>query len=99
MIELPLQNYPAHRYTTTINNANYEIMINYNHRSSNWFLTLMSNNVVLTAGVALVTGVNLVQHLNLPFDNLWLINLDGKTDPAEELLSNFKLVILDDGDL
>ena len=100
MIQIPLTNDPAQSFSIDLNDVLYDVGVTYNTRAAVWMLDLVSDDDALY-GIALVSGVNLLQQHPFALDSLFLINLsDSASDPATDNLSDdFALVSLTDEEI
>ena len=100
MIQIPLTNDPAQSFSIDLNDVLYDVGVTYNTRAAIWMLDLVSDDDALY-GVALVSGVNLLQQHPFALDSLFLINLSDSTeDPAaDDLADAFALVSLTDEEI
>lgn len=105
MIEIPLTNDPEQIFSVRINNLAYDFRVILNSRANNgrgiWSLDISRQGVDILVGLALVSGVNLLEQHNLPISNLFVVNLDNSDqDPTKTNLgSGSKLFILSEEEL
>lgn len=101
MLEFPLANIPAQRFSSFINGARYEFEISFNSRYGVWTLDIDGDTIDPVYGVVMVAGVDLVSQYALPFKNLYFLNVDEPNqDPVyDNLGSSSKLILLEPGDL
>jgi len=100
MIQIPLTNDPAQSFSIDLNAVLYAANVVYNTREGVWSIDLVSDDEALY-GIALVSGVNLLQQHPFALDSLFLINLsDSTADPAtDDLGEAFALVSLTDEEI
>jgi len=100
MIEIPLSSNPEQLFNATIAGKLYDIRVILNSRSGVWSISFSSGGEDILLGVNLVGGVDVVRAHNLPFKNLYVVNLESNRDPSKSNLGSIsKLVILEDEEL
>jgi len=88
MIEIPLTNDPEQIFSIRLNNVNYDFRVILNSRANNgrglWTVDISRQGVDIISGLTLVSGVNIVSQYNLPFTNLFMVNLNNpELDPTK----------------
>lgn len=98
MIEIPLTTQPEQKFNITLSGLTYELRVIVNSRLKLWTVSFAQNGIDLVNGITMVSGVDLMIPYNLPFDNMYIVNLDNSNlDPDKDTLGiNSKLVILTD---
>lgn len=76
LLELPITNDSAQDFITQLGDTKYSFYIKYNDVSGVWTADIGNpvTGEIYLAGLALTTGVNLLEPYNLPLTNLALID-------------------------
>lgn len=99
MIEIPLTADPEQNFNIIIGGVNYNVRVLLNSRTGLWTMTLLDGDIILVAGIGLVSGVDILnQYTFLPIKNAYVVNLESpNTDPSKEGLGTVsRLFILTD---
>ena len=76
ILELPVTSDPAQEFITQLGGAKYRMEIKYNDISSTWTADIYDplTNTLMLAGVALTTGLNIMEPYNLELRTLAVVD-------------------------
>mgnify|MGYP006395965963 FL=1 len=81
-LEIPLTSDGAQSFRATINGSTYDLFVSYNSRTEVWYMDISLNAVILAEGIALLGGVDIVQHYAISLDNMYVVNIDNPKEDA-----------------
>jgi hypothetical protein len=98
MIEIPLNSNPEQLFSVSVNSLTYDIRVVLNSRTTVWTISLSQEGVSIVEGVALLSGIDIAVQYTLPFENVYVVNLDNsKQDASADNLGTVaRLFILTD---
>lgn len=98
MIEIPLNSNPEQIFSISIEELVYDVRIALNSRTTVWTISLYQNDIPLVEGVAMLGGIDIVAQYTLPFQNVYIVDLDDSTQDAtaDNLGTVARLFILTD---
>lgn len=101
MIEIPLLDKPEQQFNINIDGTTYNVNVKLNTRMNVWFLNLYVSNQPIVLGVALLSGIDILEQYNLAIKNMFILNMnDQELDPEiENLGTNSRLFIVTDEEL
>lgn len=101
MIEIPVNSDLAQRFSVAIDGVRYRVRVTYNSFREVWTMDLEDSSGPVVSGISLVGGVDLVKQYNLPFQGMYVINLEDSSADASatNLGEEVRVVILEEGDL
>lgn len=98
MIEIPLSDVPAQKFSTIINGATYQMRVIWNTRRQTWTMDIAQEGEDILVGLTLVGGVDLMKQYTFPIKNMFMVNVDDSSaDISRDGLGTAsKLLILTD---
>lgn len=73
---IPLTNNPSAVFDINIDALQYTIVTKYNTRAGTWSIDLFESGVLLTSGIGLLLGVDIVRQYNYNIGVLFMADLD-----------------------
>ena len=102
MIKIPITNSPEQIFTIELFGVVYQLRILLNFRLARWSISFKSElGEQLIDGISMVGGVDILDAHNLPFKDMYIVNLANITqDPTiENLGTDSILMIIEEGDI
>lgn len=75
--EIRLTTDGAQKFSTVLNGVTYEFNVNYNTRYGVWFMDITLAGSVLSSGIALLSGIDIVRQFTYALKNLFVVNIDN----------------------
>ncbi len=73
---IPLTNNPSAVFDIVIEGLTYTIITKYNTRAKSWSIDLYESGVLLSTGIGLLLGVNIIQQYNYNIGTLFMVDID-----------------------